>query len=444
MAGRTALLAAAGCLFVASLLHTSPAVAATFVINNLDGPGEGLNDTNPADPVGGNSGATLGEQRLNVVLEAVQEWGVLLDSSVPIIVDIRFDPIPCDILARALPGPVARDFSGAPRASTWYVSPLANKFAGTDLEPAASDFRITVNSAASCALNFYLGLDRCPNDLERDLVSLLVHELAHGLGFATLVNPFTGTKFFGSDDAFMIHLEVHSLDATFAEIGNAARMAASVSDGDLHWIGPALVDASPCYSEGRHPIGHILMFAPTTVAPGSSLSHFDDRLKPVDHMLPSYTRAYRKIQLSAQVLDDIGWGTLVATPCDCSLSLMQCLDEVCGAADKECRRDARQEKRECTTNCRTIKRQCKTTCKDTRRACLDQCNGDHPRGKARRQCRRGCRLEKRQCTKTCRTERRECKTTCRTTKRNCKDGCDLELDDCSLSCKAKVLGCLGR
>src|SRR5690242_19174650 len=39
--------------------------AATIVIVNLNAPGEGFNDPTPAAPVGGNTGTTLGQQRLN-------------------------------------------------------------------------------------------------------------------------------------------------------------------------------------------------------------------------------------------------------------------------------------------------------------------------------------------------------------------------------------------
>src|SRR5436189_223494 len=39
-------------------LHVGPASAATITIVDLDGPGEGFNDTTPVDPVGGNPGTT--------------------------------------------------------------------------------------------------------------------------------------------------------------------------------------------------------------------------------------------------------------------------------------------------------------------------------------------------------------------------------------------------
>ena len=44
----------------------SVAHAATITIVNNDNPGEGFNDPTPVAPVGGNTGTTLGEQRLIV------------------------------------------------------------------------------------------------------------------------------------------------------------------------------------------------------------------------------------------------------------------------------------------------------------------------------------------------------------------------------------------
>ena len=66
--------------------------AATFVIVNGDGPGEGFNDPTPAAPIGGNSGTTVGQQRLNAFQYAANIWGARLTSSVPIRVRGRVEP----------------------------------------------------------------------------------------------------------------------------------------------------------------------------------------------------------------------------------------------------------------------------------------------------------------------------------------------------------------
>jgi hypothetical protein len=52
----------------------APAIAATIVVDNNDGAGEGFNDTTSVSPVGGNSGTTLGAQRLNAFTHAANLW----------------------------------------------------------------------------------------------------------------------------------------------------------------------------------------------------------------------------------------------------------------------------------------------------------------------------------------------------------------------------------
>src|SRR5262245_59811557 len=66
--------------------------AATINIVNMDGPGEGFNDTTPAVPVGGNTGTTIGAQRLIAFQHAADLWGAQLNSNVVISVAASFDP----------------------------------------------------------------------------------------------------------------------------------------------------------------------------------------------------------------------------------------------------------------------------------------------------------------------------------------------------------------
>src|SRR5205085_1127120 len=77
---RLALLALSGALAVVE----TRALAATFVISNADGAGEGFNDPTPFSPVGGNNATTLGGARLAVFQAAGAIWGGQLASAVPI------------------------------------------------------------------------------------------------------------------------------------------------------------------------------------------------------------------------------------------------------------------------------------------------------------------------------------------------------------------------
>ena len=92
----------------ALLVSGSPALSATFVLNVLDGPGEGFNDPTPVAPVGGNPGTTLGQQRRNVFETAGLIWGTHLQSDVAIVVNARFDPQACNASSAVLGGATAQ------------------------------------------------------------------------------------------------------------------------------------------------------------------------------------------------------------------------------------------------------------------------------------------------------------------------------------------------
>ena len=85
-----------------TLAVASVSNATTILINNQDGPNEGLNDTTPAAPVGGNPGTTLGQQRLNVFLKAADIWAGLLPDNVTIVVNAKMDPQTCTTTSATL------------------------------------------------------------------------------------------------------------------------------------------------------------------------------------------------------------------------------------------------------------------------------------------------------------------------------------------------------
>src|SRR5262245_8522358 len=202
-------------LFTVTLSAASLSKAATITIINLDGAGEGFNDPTAATPVGGNTGTTVGQQRLNVFQRVAEIWGAKISSTVPILVGASFDALSCTPTSATLgsAGAVAafRDFAGAPVANTWYPSALANALAGVDLDPGNDDIRAQFNSnigTAGCltSLSWYYGLDGNPPSGTIELLDTVLHEVGHGMGFQSFVNLFTGGKVRGFDDTFLVHL----------------------------------------------------------------------------------------------------------------------------------------------------------------------------------------------------------------------------------------------
>jgi hypothetical protein len=313
-----------------TLVVGSAARGATVTILNGDAPFEGLNDQAAASPVGGNSGTTRGQQRLIAVQYAAGIWGALI-AGPEIKIGVSFDPggppatCPPLVLAEGGPSGMFRDFAGAPFPNTWYPQALANRLAGLDLDPSGQTeisvvFNVLVDSVPGCSpAPFYYGLDGNPPLGQVDLVSLALHEFAHGLAFYTFMDLNTGAKAMGFDDIYMHFLEDHSTGKTFPEMTDTERRAAFVDDGDVHWIGPHVTQASGRFFSGVHqPSGHVEMYAPVALVSGASLIHWTDVLydpKVGNEMMVRFPVTTHQIGLARELLNDVGWRLCVG---DCN------------------------------------------------------------------------------------------------------------------------------
>jgi hypothetical protein len=230
-------LAIAGLFVPAAAAVAGPA---QFVIVNINAPGVGFNDPTPAAPVGGNTGTTLGEQRLIAFQHAAAIWSARLDSAVPIRIRAQFTPLAAGVLGSAGPIQVFRDFAGAPLTGTWYHVALANKLAGVDLSPATDD----INANFSTNFNFYLGLDNNHGALN-DLVAVLLHEFAHGLGFSQTASLATGALLGGFPDHYNTKLLDTTLGLYWPQMSNAQRLESATRFGRVVFDGVGVTATVP-------------------------------------------------------------------------------------------------------------------------------------------------------------------------------------------------------
>src|ERR1051325_3261531 len=107
-------------VFIALSGANTLAGPAQIIIVNINAPGVGFNDPTPAAPVGGNTGTTLGAQRLIAFQHAANLWGARLDSNVPIRIRAQFVSLAPNVLGSAGAVSFVRDFPGAPLPGTWY------------------------------------------------------------------------------------------------------------------------------------------------------------------------------------------------------------------------------------------------------------------------------------------------------------------------------------
>jgi cysteine-rich repeat protein len=301
-----------------------PASAATIRVINLDGPNEGFNDATSTAPVGGNPETTLGAQRLKAFQFAADIWGSRLAGSVEIRVGAEFNPLPCDavaaILGSAGPNSVIRDFINAPTAQTWFVQALANSLLGVDADPGEDDIGAEFNSrigSSGCLAgsDWYFGLDGNPPPEQLDFVTIVLHELGHGLGFLELMNLKTGAKFLGLDDAFMRFLENPEMGKLYPEMLDPERAEASTA-GNLQWAGIGVTSDGEWLVQGKDKqSGQVELYAPPQLEFGASVAHFSEELEPNELMEPFYTGPNHNVELTASLLSDIGWNVLEVESC---------------------------------------------------------------------------------------------------------------------------------
>jgi hypothetical protein len=236
-------------------LAAAPAGAANIVIINNDGPNEGFNDPDMPDPTWGcPDGMTLGQCRLNAFQAAADRWGELLQSNVDILVSAQMNPMTCSgggaVLGSSGTTTVMRDFPGAPFPGTWYHSALADALAGYDVNAGVSDitsqFNSNLDDDPTCTLNWWYGTDgdfpgnwaTNPDANATHFFAVVMHELAHGLGFQDFVNLQNGQFLGGYPDVYSKFTFDVTLGLHWDEMTAQQRAASALNTGNVVLDGP--------------------------------------------------------------------------------------------------------------------------------------------------------------------------------------------------------------
>ncbi|HUD73055.1 MAG TPA: thrombospondin type 3 repeat-containing protein [Dongiaceae bacterium] len=260
------LFAALVLVVAAALVAPAPAYAnATIVIINGNAAGVGFNDPTAVAPVGGNPGTTLGQQRLNAFQFAADIWGSTLDSNVPIQILATFEPLACNATGATLGSAGTRfiitnfgqvaPFPGPEVANHWYSQALADKRAGAETLPGEADIRARFNvnlGNVGCltGIGWYLGFDAAAGT-QIDLVTVLLHEFGHGLGFqqfASLANgsmPAAVAGGPGLPDVFNRYILDTTTNKLWPTMTNAERLASSINSRHVVFTGPRVLAEAP-------------------------------------------------------------------------------------------------------------------------------------------------------------------------------------------------------
>lgn len=250
---RRVVLAASVCL-----LAVPAARAADLTIQSTRTPG--FSDTTPATPLGLNPGTTRGDQALIVFQTTAAMWGATVRSTVPIVIDSEFDSVTnnsaftCSTRGTVLAYTSPDGFFSSPNfpnPSAAYNVPLANALAGSNVGSSGAQFSVNINgdlgtSKCDFPASWYFGLDTQIPDTSISLLTTLLHEFGHGLGYSSQVDPATGLAE-GPPTIFDFHIWDVVDDIPWTSLNPAARKNLVLTPESLSFVGPAVQADIPTF-----------------------------------------------------------------------------------------------------------------------------------------------------------------------------------------------------
>ncbi len=249
---------------------------------------------------------------------AVDIWEGLITSSQVIKVTARWTPLGTGVLGSASAASVWRDFGGAPIPGTWYPQALAEKLTGGSLNhPDSSDINASFNSTFP---NWYFGTDGNPPSGQYDFVTVVLHELGHGLGFFGSMSVSSGTGSWGVGTGFPFIYDRFAENGSNQQLINttifpnpSVALGTQLTSGNIFFDG---TNATPA-NGGTPP----KLYCPGTWASGSSFSHLDETTYPAGNphslmtpMIGTAEAAHAPGAVTLAMFEDWGWTTTPPPP----------------------------------------------------------------------------------------------------------------------------------
>lgn len=169
-----------------------------------------------------------------------------MDSPVPIRVRVSFNPLECTETT-GLFAATSMDLFAAPAShpefipNVWYPASLANRLSGAVLDPDLEEIVITFNldlGQPDCLarMQWYYGLDNRGSASQADMVTTVLHELAHGLGFGPVTRS-DSSKVQGRGDVFSQYALDTSTGKTWNEMTDKERAVSALNTRAVVWNG---------------------------------------------------------------------------------------------------------------------------------------------------------------------------------------------------------------
>lgn len=202
---------------------------------------------------------------------AVDIWKTLIQSPVKIKIKAFWRPLAKNVLGQANWTNAYANFPNAQKLNVYYPVALAEKIAGKDLNHPDS---VDIFANFSSNIDWYYGTSGSPPNGATDLVSVVLHEIGHGLGFTDSydVSGTQGAYGINGSEIPMIYdlgVENASVQNLFQVFDSpSAEMKTQLTSDKIFHNSPL----ATTQNGGLKP----KLYAPTTWSSGSSIAHLDE------------------------------------------------------------------------------------------------------------------------------------------------------------------------
>lgn len=244
---------------------------------------------------------------------AVSIWAAILNADITIEVDACWrNDLPALTLGSAGAADFVRDFDNAPVASTRFPIALANQIAGEDLNGSDVEIEARFNST----FTWYFGTDGNTPASEVDFVTVVLHEIGHGLGFSgganyddgaddNECNGVAGNGCIGSPPRrFNQFVEDLGGTSVLSYASPSIALGNLITSGNLFWDSTT----ANLFNGGQR----VELHAPATWNPGSSYSHLAQVFNGTEHALMTFAlnngeAIHYPGRVTLGILQDQGW-----------------------------------------------------------------------------------------------------------------------------------------